>query len=201
MVAALKQTDTAPSLTFKDETGNKTDGVYIMYDSQNGMALSTSAGANKFSINFEASDTNMINGKEILIEFFTDAMPTDKNTVTINGIKMAPVTKNVTVKKVSDNSVAAVKDVAGGNYSQEIKDYFAGSECYSIQNGTEYTVSFDADDLGVFETKDGMLKIMNGASSSVLYARITTVYNGGSDKTDSTVEALAVHPAELFELR
>jgi hypothetical protein len=202
MVAAYKQGNTAPSLSFVDDAGNKTDGIYVMFDSENGIALNTGSGTNAFSVDFIADDNNVIPSKDIRVEFFKVADESDTDAITVTGIgqKVVSITDKVTVKKLSDNTEASKKTVAAGNYSDDVNNMYAGLTYYSVSNGEEYVLSFDADELGIFETKDGQMSIVNGAGGSIVYARITTVYNNGSDKTDSTIADLSVYPATLFEL-
>jgi hypothetical protein len=204
MVAAYKQGMKAPSIEFRDTSGSATGGVSVMYDSQNGMVLNTGAGANLFSVNFAATDNNILSGKEVRVEFFKPAADNDASAITIDGVnsKVVPISgTDVTVKRKSDNTVVAAVSVASGSYSDTVNSTFAGSSYYSVINGEEYTISFNADQLGIFNSKDGKITINSDGNGSVIYARATTVYNSGSDVTDSSIQQLYIYPAELFELR
>lgn len=203
MIAAYKPGMKAPSLEYKDSSGNKTDGVYVMFDSQNGMVLDTAGGQNCFSVCFAASDNNIISGKDIRVEFFKAAPEDAADAISVSGIsgKVVPITNNVSVKRLSDKEAVSPNIVAKGTYSDDINNYFAGSVYYSVQNGEDYILSFSADELGFFTTTDGRLSIGNNANGSLIYARVTTVYNNGADMTEGSVRQLMTYPAELFELR
>jgi hypothetical protein len=203
MVAAYKRGMKTPSVDFLDTAGNDTSGVSVMFDSQNGIVLNTSGNDNQFSVYFEATDNNILSGKEIRVEFFKVA-DSDAGALSINGItaKVVPLSgADVTVKRKSNNSTVTAKSVAAGTYSDDVNSRFAGSTYYSVQNGEEYVLSFNAEKLGIFTSQDGKLSISSSGDSSLIYARVTTVYNNGNDITDSSVETLTIYPAELFELR
>jgi hypothetical protein len=203
MIAASKQGIRSPRFDFLDESGNITSGVSVMFDSQNGIVLNTVGGDNLFSVSFEATDNNIISGKEIRVEFFK-AADSDAGALSINGIteKVVPLSgADVTVKRKSNNSTVTAKSVAAGTYSNDVTGRFAGSTYYSVQNGEEYVLSFNAEKLGIFTSQDGKLSINTSGDSGIVYARVTTIYNNGTDITDSSVKVLSVYPAELFELR
>jgi len=204
MVAAYSAGVKAPSVDFKDDSGNGIDSVFMMYDRDNNIVLGKDDNVN---VKLEAVDYNILSGMTgIRLEFFMAVSENTPGAIKVSGITdtgsaewVVPINSDIPKLRVSGTDTWLEPQTITGDNSMD--GYFMGNY-YMIQSDVTYDVDIPRNILGLFSVNNGEITdISPDASSSSVIVRATTIYESGNRHTDSSIQNLSVSVAELFELK
>lgn len=194
MIAAYTASVKAPSMTFLNSNGTSVDSVYMMYDRANKIVLQQESDVN---VDFKANDYNILSSiPEIRIEFYKACQDGDAGAVSIAGItgKVKPVSR-LKVTRASDGTAVTAQTADNAQY-------------YAVASDAVYHLSLPLSETGMFNIsgtgndKEYTLKGTgtNAVEPAGIYAKVTTYYDNGNKKTESTIVKLSVSVADLFDL-
>ena len=194
MIAAYTASVKAPSMTFLNSNGTSVDSVYMMYDRANKIVLQQESDVN---VDFKANDYNILSSiPEIRIEFYKACQDGDEGAVSIAGItgKVKPVSR-LKVTRASDGTAVTAQTADNAQY-------------YAVASDAVYHLSLPLSETGMFNIsgtgndKEYTLKGTgtNAVEPAGIYAKVTTYYDNGNKKTESTIVKLSVSVADLFDL-
>ena len=194
MIAAYTASVKAPSMSFLNSNGTGIDSVYMMYDRANKIVLQQESDVN---VDFKANDYNILSSvPEIRVEFYKACEDGEEGAVTVAGItgKVKPV-NGLKVTRASDGATVAVQTADNVQY-------------YVVASDAVYHMSLPLSETGMFNisgsgsNREYTLKgtETNAVEPAGIYAKVTTYYDNGSKKTDSTIVKLSVSVADLFDL-
>lgn len=191
MVAAYSAGVKAPVVEIKDDAGEKLDTVYLLYDAANQIVLN---GQEKIQMSLKAVDYNILSGQpEIRLEVFL----ADPKGIEAEGIteKVRPVSAGISLKSAAGTLEAV--PVTGEN---SFDGYFHG-QYFTVQNGIDYQLKVNTGELGLFTDTGGKVQLKENSGAGVIYLRVTTVYDNGSQRTESSAGQVCISAADLFDLK
>ena len=194
MIAAYTAGTKAPTMSFLNDNGTSIDSVYMMYDRANKIVLQQDSDV---EVSFKANDYNILSSvPEIRVEFYKACEDGEEGARDVAGIvgKVKPIS-GIRVTSASDGTVLQEKTADNIQY-------------YTVTSDGLYHLTLPLSEMGLFSiTGSGQKKqytLSGGETNEVepagIYARVTTYYDNGNKKTDSTVVRLDVSVADLFDL-
>ena len=194
MIAAYTAGTKAPSMSFLNSNGTSVDSVYMMYDRANKIVLQQESDVN---VDFKANDYNILSSvPEIRVEFYKACGDGEEGALSVAGI-------NGKVKAVNGLKIARASD--GATVTAQTSD---NVQYYVVSSDAVYHMSLPLSETGMFNISGSGSNreyTLKGTESNAvepvgIYAKVTTYYDNGNQKTDSTIVKLSVSVADLFDL-
>lgn len=206
MVAAYSSGVKSPRVTVKNQVNDNADTFYMLYDPVNKLVLN---GQENIKVRFQAMDYNVLSGEpQIRIDIYKACNSSNEDSgiyVTGIGEKVLPIdTDNLELSLVANSTGEAVAiakiEPITVDENNSFEDYFT-NVYYPVDNSMTYEISLSAEELGLFSTDGENMTLLGNAAADTFYIRATTVYENGTERTESGVQQFQVSAAELFDLK
>lgn len=206
MVAAYSSGVKSPRVTIKNQMNDNADMFYMLYDPVNKLVLN---GQENIYVRFLPVDYNVLSGEpQIRIDIYKACNSSNEDSgiyVTGIGEKVLPIdTDNIKLSLVANGigEGVTIAQIAPVTVTEEnsYDDYFTGVY-YPVDNNMTYEISLSTEELGLFSTNGTNMTLLGNAAADTFYIRATTVYENGTERTESGVQQFQVSAAELFDLK